>query len=99
MTHVSTSLQVEQFYEALLGTLKAARKQNVIAWEGQMLLKVRLNAFNMRIPLLYSLIIQRAVGYQGQHDNVVITLLIPPEGSAPPPPTEGEEILPPLRVG
>lgn len=55
--------EVEQFYEALLGTLKAARKQNAIAWEGQMLLK-------------------------GQHDNVVITLLIPPEGAAPPAPTE-----------
>eukprot|EP00621_Florenciella_sp_RCC1693_P014157 CAMPEP_0182552100 /NCGR_PEP_ID=MMETSP1323-20130603/47278_1 /TAXON_ID=236787 /ORGANISM="Florenciella parvula, Strain RCC1693" /LENGTH=93 /DNA_ID=CAMNT_0024763771 /DNA_START=11 /DNA_END=288 /DNA_ORIENTATION=- len=31
--------EVEQFYEALLGTLKAAKKQGVVDFKGQMLLK------------------------------------------------------------
>jgi hypothetical protein len=31
--------QVEQYYEALVGTLKAARRQGVIMFKGQMLLK------------------------------------------------------------
>ena len=29
----------EQFYESLVGTLKAARSRGIIAWKGQMLLK------------------------------------------------------------
>lgn len=47
--------KVEQFYEALLGTLKAAKKRGVIDFKGQMLLKgahddVRLSS----LPLLAS---------------------------------------------
>jgi hypothetical protein len=56
---------VEQYYEALLGTLKAAKKRGVIDFTGQMLLK-------------------------GAHDNVDVTLLIPPEGASAPPPPEVE---------
>ena len=32
--------KVQQYYEALVGTLKAAKKKGFIAFEGQMLLKV-----------------------------------------------------------
>jgi hypothetical protein len=31
--------EVEQFYEALVGTLKSAKKRGLISFEGQMLLK------------------------------------------------------------
>lgn len=31
--------KVEQYYEALMGTLKAAKKKGVVSFEGQMLLK------------------------------------------------------------
>ena len=46
--------KTQQFYEAIVGTLKAARTKGFIDWKGQMLLK-------------------------GAHDNVEITLLVPPE--------------------
>ena len=31
--------QVEQFYEALVGTLKSAKKRGIVSYKGQMLLK------------------------------------------------------------
>jgi len=46
----------QQYYEAIVGTLKAAKKKGFIDFKGQMLLK-------------------------GAHDDVDITLLVPPPES------------------
>ncbi|CAN1167404.1 Costars family protein [Linum perenne] len=46
-------------FEALVGTLRAAKKRKVVAYDGELLL-------------------------QGVHDNVEITLLIPPAEKASP---------------
>ena len=72
--------KVEQFYEALVGTLKAAKKQGVIEFKGQMLLKGAHD--NVDIKLL------KPLGEGGDAADAT-------QDAPPPPPAKAAEPAPP----
>ena len=57
--------------EALVGTLRAAKKRKVVSYESEMLMMVSCSKLD----------IYNAESGQGVHDNVVVKLLQPPEGA------------------
>lgn len=57
--------------EALVGTLRAAKKRKDVSYDSEMLMMVSCPKLN----------ICNAEGGQGVHDNVVVKLLQPPEGA------------------